>query len=132
MTENNYTLMILDDEELIRESLSDYFEDCGWTVISVGNGKDALELLSKRKPDIVLVDVRLGDMLGIEFIRQANPSCPGVLFFVFTGSPEYELPEDIVRIHEVYPEIIMKPIMDLGLFSDKVVGFLEQIRGTDG
>ena len=117
--------MILDDEDLIRESMGDFFEDCGWNVITTDNGHDALSLLEKTQPELALVDVRLGDMLGVEFIRKAHPLCPQLKYFVFTGSPEYVLPQDINDIPEVYFDIIKKPIMNLMEFQDKAISFLE-------
>ena len=63
-------LMIIDDEDMIRKSLTVYFEDVGWEVVSFRTSEEALAYLSSGKPDYAIVDLRLPGMTGLEFIRK--------------------------------------------------------------
>ena len=53
-------ILIIDDEEFIRESLGDHFEDRGWVVCTAESGEAALVLMETMHPDACLVDVRMG------------------------------------------------------------------------
>lgn len=61
-------ILIADDQQLIRESLKIILDtDKDFDVIDVvGNGKDALESIEANKPDVVLMDVRMPQMDGVE------------------------------------------------------------------
>src|SRR5690242_14164006 len=81
MTETCLAL-IVDDEESIRKTLADVFEDESWQTVTAENGKIGLQLFSKRPPDLVLLDVWMPGMDGIENLqrmRQLNPKVPIVI-----------------------------------------------------
>ena len=64
-------VLIVDDESLIRMDLRDIIESCGNEVVAEGtNGVEALELCKKHKPDIILMDVKMPELDGIEAARQ--------------------------------------------------------------
>jgi two-component system nitrogen regulation response regulator NtrX len=74
--------LIVDDEESIRKTLADVFEDEGWQSVTAENGKVGLQLFSKRQPDLVLLDVWMPGMDGIETLqkmRHLNPKAPIVI-----------------------------------------------------
>ena len=113
----NGSVLVLDDEKVVRESLADYFEDCGWRVRQAASAEEALELLASEVPGGVLVDIRLPGMSGDAFIREAHRLHPALAFVIVTGSPDLcrggagkiraqDLPATSSRIFE-------KPIADL-------------------
>ena len=64
-------VLIVDDESLIRMYLRDIIESCGHEVVAEGtNGVEALALCKKHKPDIILMDVKMPELDGIEAARQ--------------------------------------------------------------
>ena len=64
-------VLIVDDESLIRMDLRDIIESCGHEVVAEGtNGVEALELCKKHKPDIILMDVKMPELDGIEAAHQ--------------------------------------------------------------
>ena len=64
-------VLIVDDESLIRMDLRDIIESCGHEVVAEGtNGVEALALSKKHKPDIILMDVKMPELDGIEAARQ--------------------------------------------------------------
>lgn len=64
-------VLIVDDESLIRMDLRDIIESCGHEVVAEGtNGVEALALCKKHKPDIILMDVKMPELDGVEAARQ--------------------------------------------------------------
>ena len=64
-------VLIVDDESLIRMDLRDNIESCGHEVVAEGtNGVEAIKLCKEYKPDIVLMDVKMPELDGIEAARQ--------------------------------------------------------------
>lgn len=64
-------VLIVDDESLIRMDLRDIIESCGHEVVAEGtNGVEAIQLGKQHKPDIILMDVKMPELDGIEAARQ--------------------------------------------------------------
>lgn len=64
-------VLIVDDESLIRMDLRDIIESCGHEVVAEGtNGVEAIKLCKEYKPDIILMDVKMPELDGIEAARQ--------------------------------------------------------------
>jgi two-component system, NtrC family, nitrogen regulation response regulator NtrX len=63
-------ILIVDDEEGIRESLSGIFEDEGYEVITVGSGEEAVKVLKEQNPHLILLDIWLPGMDGIQTLQE--------------------------------------------------------------
>lgn len=107
------TVLILDDDDAVRESLTAFFEDRGWRVLPAVSGEEALEVLDRESPDGSIVDIRLPGMDGNEFIRQAIRKCSCLAYVIVTGSPEYRLPEDVMTLPPVSDIVFAKPVVRL-------------------
>lgn len=64
----NITLLIVDDEELVRWSLEQDLKEAGYNVLSAGDGEKALQLIQTHEPDLVLLDIQLPGMSGFEVL----------------------------------------------------------------
>jgi DNA-binding NtrC family response regulator len=106
------TVLILDDEEIVRQSFGDFFEDCSWKTFSICSAPKALKLIETENIDCALVDIRLLEMDGDEFIRKASKVCPEMVFIICTGSPEYNIPEDLRAAPYVSNKLFRKPVTD--------------------
>ena len=76
------TILVVDDERYVRESLTAYLEDSGYQVLEAENGQTGLEQLRLRKPDLVLTDLRMPVMDGfalVEAIAAESESTPTVV-----------------------------------------------------
>ena len=62
------TILIADDDRLVRESLHDLLADFGWTIEEAGNGTDAIAVLSRMRCDLLLSDVDMPDMTGFQLL----------------------------------------------------------------
>ncbi|MCP4757622.1 MAG: response regulator, partial [Proteobacteria bacterium] len=62
---SNRTLLTIDDEPYVRESIAAYFKDLGFHVFQAENGRLGLDLFRNEKPDIILVDLKMPGMSGL-------------------------------------------------------------------
>ena len=81
-------IIIVDDNDLIRTLLRGILraEDCE-IIGEARNGTLALELIEKSKPDIVLLDVLMPEMDGLETLPNIKPQYPEIIVVMITGSP---------------------------------------------
>ncbi len=86
-------ILIVDDHEMVRNGLSVMMErEADFTVVGEAqNGKEAVEMVSKLHPDVVLMDLRMPEMDGVEAMRQIRATQDDVKFLVLTtyDSDEY-------------------------------------------
>lgn len=127
------TILILDDEQAVRQSFSDYFEDHLWNPIQADSAEDALIMLEEERADAAIVDVRLPGMDGTEFIRELNNRKLTIACVICTGSPEFELPPDLIDLTIVSNTLFKKPVSDLEKLENEVTHVLEanSVRGQD-
>jgi two-component system, NtrC family, nitrogen regulation response regulator NtrX len=79
------TILIVDDEESIRQSLAGILGDEGYEVASAASGKEALEILAEAQPALVLLDIAMPDMDGIETLRRFKETRPEMQVIMITG-----------------------------------------------
>lgn len=75
-----YKILIVDDEKMMTELLSDHLRDCGYETITAKSSRGAIELLQKQ-PDLIILDINMPDMNGLELCRNIrnHVDCP-ILF----------------------------------------------------
>ncbi len=74
-----YTVLVVEDERDIREVLRRYLEREGISVLTAGTGAEALHLIESIRPDLVLLDLGLPDIDGVEVLDAAAPAIPVVV-----------------------------------------------------
>lgn len=89
MTES--TVLIVDDEEGIRESLAGIFEDEGYVVLTAGSGEETLRVLKDHSPDVILLDVWLKGMDGIQTLKEIKDQKPDLPVIMISGHGNIEL-----------------------------------------
>ncbi len=75
-------ILLVDDEEAIQMVYREEFESDGYQVVSALNGQSGLEKFKEEKPDLVILDIQMPGMNGVEVLRQMkmlNPSVPVIL-----------------------------------------------------
>jgi two-component system response regulator AtoC len=83
-------IMIVDDERLVRWSLRQKCEEWGYYVIEADAGEPALKLAQHESPDLVLLDVRMPDLTGIEVLDQLKKSGDARAVIMITADPQLD------------------------------------------
>lgn len=112
---------ILEDEEVIRESLAAYLDDLGLTVCTAETAEDALEVIRLQEIDIAVVDLRLPGTGGDVFIEKAHELKQNMKFIIYTGSPPDEIPEYIMSMPCVSSNIFYKPVYELRYIYEEII-----------
>ncbi len=106
-----YKILIVDDEELVRKAIVSKLD---WTGIGFGeveqaeDGEQALEIALKFKPDIVLTDIRMPFMDGLELAECLKAQLPQTKVIILTGHDEFEYAQDAIKAGVM--DYILKPV----------------------
>lgn len=120
---NNDTLILLvEDDHDIRVALRQSLEMADYRVLSAPNGKDALKIIEKQKPDLIILDMVMPLMDGEEFLRAKDSDVelaeiPVILISAFEeklkihpARPNLKKPLDLDQILAKVPEVIAKKL----------------------
>ena len=83
---NLRTILVIDDEELLRQLFCSLLEKLGYQVLTAENGRIGLDLIEKKHPDLVLTDLRMPEMDGMELIKQSTRLLPEIPIIVISGT----------------------------------------------
>lgn len=83
-------LLIVDDELDVREFAANFFRKRKLEVDIAGSGEEALEKINQNKPDVVLLDVRMGGMNGIATLEEIKKIDPAIQVVMVTGTKPEE------------------------------------------
>ena len=83
-------LLLVDDEESIQVVYKEEFEDEGYHVTGCLEGLEALERFKQEKPDLVILDIQMPDINGVEVLRQMKMIDPSVPVILSSAYPEYK------------------------------------------
>lgn len=103
-------VVIVEDQPNFRKGLVKMFEEAqlGWNVIGeASNGQDALALVDEVKPDLVLTDIRMPVMDGIEFVTHLRKHYPDLIVIILTGYKNFEYAQAAVRLGAL--DLLIKP-----------------------
>lgn len=91
-------ILIVDDEEGIRESLAGIFEDEGYGVITAKSAEEALGIINEQSPNLVLLDIWLPDMDGLEVLQKIKASGSGIPVIMISGHGNIEVAVKATRL----------------------------------
>ncbi len=104
-------ILIVDDETLIRQGIQARLEYLGFEfekIQEADDGLKALSVLQEEEIDIVITDIRMADMSGLDFIRQAKPLYPHIQFMILSGYAEFSYAEQAIQLG--VSAYLLKPI----------------------
>jgi two-component system nitrogen regulation response regulator NtrX len=91
-------VLVVDDEEGIRETLSGIFEDEGCVIVTANSGEDALKLLKEQNPDLILLDIWLPGIDGIKTLEEIKTLRPDLPVIMISGHGNIELAVKATRL----------------------------------
>ena len=101
-------ILLIDDEKIIRETLSTFLVDQGHNVRTAPSGEDGLWALEEQPADLVLSDVKMPGISGVEVLRRVRESWPGTEVVLITGYASVEDAAEALR-HGAY-DFLLKPV----------------------
>ncbi len=114
MVEEDWKVLIIDDEEGIRRVMSITLTDAGYEVLSASDGESGIGVCQEKSPQIVITDVRMPGMDGIEVLQKIKEVSPEKEVIVATAFGEMELAIRALQLDA--SDFITKPINDAALF----------------
>jgi serine phosphatase RsbU (regulator of sigma subunit) len=118
------TLLVVDDEQAIRDSIVAYLEDSGYQVLEAENGQQALTLFERKSPDLIICDLRMPVMDGLSLLRRIMELTDEVPVIVVSGAGVMTDVVEALRLGA--SDYLMKPIVDLGVLEHSVERALER------
>jgi DNA-binding NtrC family response regulator len=99
-----YRVLIIDDDRLMRNSLVDLIEAAGWSAKALARATDVTRWIDQFRPDVILSDVRMPDMSGLELLDQLQQAPPVVLI-----SAHGDIPTAVEAMNKGAYSFIEKP-----------------------
>lgn len=119
------TILVIDDEDIVRRSFCDSLEDLGYEAIGAENGQVGLDIAIEKLPDLILTDLRMPVMGGIEVLKYCSNHLQHIPVIVISGAG---LMEDVVEALRLGAfDYLTKPIRDPDLLQAAISRALEQV-----
>ncbi len=118
----NMKILLVDDDEWIRDSLSLFFEAEGCNLLTFETAEEGLESVRKQAYDIVISDYKLPGMDGLEFFRRVKEKQPKILGVLITAYANCEIVNESKKIG--VKDIIPKPFTseDVEMSLSRIIG----------
>jgi len=100
-------ILVVDDEDIVRESLGDWLDGVGYDVELAASGEEALQIIKKKKPRIMVTDLVMPGMNGIELMNEAKKIVPSIITIIITAHATIQ--SAITAIREGAFDYIEKP-----------------------
>ncbi|MDW3579527.1 two-component system response regulator RssB [Pseudomonas aeruginosa] len=112
------TLLIIDDDEVVRESLAAYLEDSNFKVLQALNGLQGLQIFESEQPDLVICDLRMPQIDGLELIRRIRQTASETPIIVLSGAGVRSDAVEALRLGAA--DYLIKPLEDLAVLEHSV------------
>jgi len=124
----NTKILIVDDELIMRESLGGWLERDGHDIETVASGEEALEILKDKRFDILLVDIKMEGMSGLDVLRHVRENDPDVAVVMITAYGSISTAIEAMK-NGAY-EYLLKPFdpNELGVLIEKIIAHQAQAR----
>jgi two-component system response regulator (stage 0 sporulation protein F) len=126
MTDSLGRILVVDDERSVVEVLSEYFSGQGYTVRTASDGHEALAAVPEYRPAVVLLDVRMPGLDGVEVLRRIRASDKSIAVIMVTANEDVELARETLKLGAF--DYVAKPF-DFGYLDQAVTLGLIQSGG---
>src|SRR5882672_67636 len=117
------SLLLVDDDADVLRSVGDYFEKIGYEVYRAGTGGDGVEAFGRLRPDVVILDLHLPDVNGLEVLERLRAS--GAAVILMTGQGDIET---AVRAMQLGAENFLSKPVDMTHLAAATVRVAEKVR----
>jgi len=134
-----HTILVIDDERSMREFLSIMLEREGYSVVTKDNGNDALDFIRKNNYDLIITDIKMPKMSGIDILRESmnlHPNTPVIMITAFASTEvaveamklgAYDYITKPFNVDEI--KIIIKNALEKKTLFDENMSLKEELKG---
>ncbi|MFH1023528.1 MAG: response regulator [Planctomycetota bacterium] len=119
-------VLVVDDEESIRELLTRFLEAGGYAVETAPDGVSALEAFERNPADVVVTDLTMPRMGGVDLVRRIKAKAPQTIAIVLTGYAS--LDSAVGVLHEGCDDYLLKPLSDIAIVTHTIEKCLDRRR----
>ena len=118
----NHHLLVVDDDNIIVKTLVDIFNHKGYQAVAANSAREALEDLERERFELLLSDIRLPDMNGVQLIQSGKIIQPDIMVILMTAYAADELVQEGIRAGA--NKVFVKPL-DVGNLLDYISSLLD-------
>ncbi len=123
MSDRHRRLLIIDDDALVRQSIATYLQDSGYEVLEAASGASGLVIIQEQSPELIITDLRMPDMDGLQVLQQLHDQMPDLPVIVISGAG---VMNDVVTALRLGArDYLIKPILDMEMLVHSVRKVLE-------
>ena len=120
------TILTIEDEPAVRRSIAAYLRDRGYVVLEAENGRVGVDVFRRKRPDLVLADLRMPEMNGLEVLEVISRESPNTPAIVVSGAER--IADAIEALHRGAWDYVTKPIMNLAILVHAMEKALERAQ----
>jgi diguanylate cyclase (GGDEF)-like protein len=119
-------ILTIEDDPEVRTVIVEYLATKGFAALEAEDGKDGLSIFTEEKPDLVLLDLRLPGMDGLEVLSHINKNAPDIPVIIVTGKGTVKDASDSLRLGAW--DYITKPLFDMKILEISIRNVLERAK----
>ncbi|WNO11694.1 fused response regulator/phosphatase [Teredinibacter sp. KSP-S5-2] len=124
MTDESRELLVIDDDNIVRESIVAYLEDSGFIVHQAANGRSGLEIFNQLNPQLVITDLRMPDIDGLKILKEIRKLNGQIPVIVISGMG---VVRDVVEaLRHGATDYLVKPLVDMEVLVHSIRRALER------
>ena len=120
-------MLIVDDEAGICKILKQIFDEVGFEVTTTTNPRDSLSLVAEKKPQIVLLDILMPGLSGLEVLKQIKDKNKNIKVIMLTTASEEEVKEKATQLGADY--FIKKPFSE-NFLKEVIIEKIKELLGS--
>jgi sulfite reductase subunit B len=103
------SVLVVDDEPIVRESIRDWLKDAGYQVATAESGEEALEMVEKQDFSVMVLDIRLPGKTGITVLKEVKSQRPWIKSIIITAYPSAETTSEARKLGAI--DYLIKPVV---------------------
>jgi len=119
-------ILVIDDEIGIRQSFADFLEDLSFKIFTAEDGESGIEVIKNENIDLVLTDLRMPKMDGLEFMRQCESLNLNIPVIIISGANRIDDVAEALRLGAW--DYLIKPVVNLSILEHAVERALDKAR----
>lgn len=122
----NFKILVVDDEEIIRTLLTEHLTGEGFQVTAASSGEEALAIYRDNTRHLLITDIRMGGMSGVKLLEEVKKFDPGAVVVMITSHASLDTAIDTLRAGAY--DYIFKPFEDLDVITEVVNRAMDKIE----